>query len=145
MQECQFDTANLSLVFHMTVPSCRNDLDRVVGRIMQIVQTLPCACGALDDVELALSEALANAIIHGNQDDPSKQVEICGACEGLERLLLVIIDERRGFDPKDLPDPTVAQNITSTHGRGVFLITRLMDGVEFRLGGRQTVLRKKRS
>jgi len=63
MQECQFDTSNLSLVFHLTVSSCRNDLDQVVGQIMQIVHTLPGACGTLDDVELALAGALANAII----------------------------------------------------------------------------------
>jgi serine/threonine-protein kinase RsbW len=85
---------------------------------------------------------LANAIIHGNREDPSKKVEIYGACEGHEKLLLVITDEGQGFDPAAIPDPTRAENIFSGHGRGLFLINRLMCHAEHRLGGRQVVLRK---
>lgn len=144
MENCEFETSNLELVFHKTMESRREELDKAVEQIIEIVRAMPCACGSLDAIQLALEEALANAVIHGNREDPLKKVEICGACEGQERFLLVVTDEGQGFDPAKIPDPTVAENIFSTHGRGVFLINRLMDQVEFRHGGRQILLRKKR-
>jgi len=143
MRDCEFDTSNLSLAFHEAIESRRDLLGEATERIMENVRALPCAQESLDEVSLALSEALANAIIHGNREDPSKKVRVCGACESQEQLLLVITDEGEGFDPAAIPDPTIADNVFSTHGRGVFLIKRLMDQTEFRLGGRQVVLRKR--
>lgn len=144
MDNCEFNTSNLKLVFHKTIESRREELHTAVEGVIEIVKRMPCACEDLEEIQLALEEAMANAIIHGNRENPTKKVEICVACEGQEQLLLVVTDEGGGFDPSLLPDPTMAQNIFSIHGRGVFLINRLMDQVEFRHGGRQVVLRKKR-
>ena len=143
--ETGFDTSTMSMALSETIASRRSDVDQAVERIMQIVRAMPCASATLDEIELALSEALANAVVHGNREDPSKKVEICGACEGAEKLLLVITDEGSGFDPKVILDPTQAAGNMQTHGRGVFLITHVMDEVEFRLNGRQIVLRKRNS
>ena len=73
---------------------------------------------------------------------PEKRVTVWGACESGHTLLLVITDEGAGFNPASIPDPTTAENIYSDHGRGLFLINRLMSKAEYRLGGRQVVLRK---
>ena len=143
--ETGFDTSTMSMALSETIASRRSDVDQAVERIMQIVRAMPCASATLDEIELALSEALANAVVHGNREDPSKKVEICGACEGNEKLLLVITDEGSGFDPMAMLDPTQADGVMQTHGRGVFLITHLMDEVEFHLNGRQIVLRKRNS
>ena len=143
MLECDFDASNLSLTFSEVVESRRNLVDEATGRIMRIIRAMPCARDDLDDVALALTEALANAIIHGNREDPGKKVHVWGACEGHQKLLLVITDEGEGFDPASIPDPTLAENIFSNHGRGIFLINRLMPEAEYRMGGRQVVLRKK--
>ena len=143
MQEYELDPANLSLMFHETVESRRDLVVESTERIMDVIRTMPCAQQHLDAVRLALTEALANAIIHGNKEDPSKKVTIWGACEAHEKLLLVITDEGEGFDPASVPDPTQAENIFSASGRGVFLINRLMCEAEYRLGGRQVVLRKR--
>lgn len=143
MLECDFDASNLSLVFSQVVESRRDLVGDATERIMKIIRAMPCVRGSLDDVTLALTEALANAIIHGNREDPNKKVHVWGACEGHEKLLLVITDEGQGFDPATVPDPTVAENVFSSHGRGVFLINRLIPDAEYRLGGRQVVLRKK--
>ena len=143
MREGEFNASNLSWIFHEVIESSHHALGEAVSRIMAIVRAMPCAQESLEDVTLALEEALANAIIHGNRGDPSKKVEIFGACEDHEKLLLVITDEGEGFDPPAIPDPTLAENIYSTGGRGIFLMNRLMDQMEFRKGGRQIVLRKR--
>jgi serine/threonine-protein kinase RsbW len=94
-------------------------------------------------LRLALAEALSNAVIHGNREDPDKTVGICAGCDGQSQLLIAVTDQGDGFDPAVLADPTAAENICSSHGRGVFLMRRLVDEVEFNLGGRQVVLRKR--
>jgi serine/threonine-protein kinase RsbW len=145
MTDSEFDASNLSEVFFETIESSRAALTHAVERIMEVLSQMPCAAQNLDGIRIALDEALANAIIHGNREDPEKKVEICGACEGQDRLLLVITDQGQGFDPAAIPDPTVAENIFSTHGRGIFLINRLVDQAEFQAGGRRLLLRKKRT
>lgn len=145
MENCEYNTSNLTLVFHKTIVSRREELEPEIERILEILKEMPCARENMHEITLALREVLTNAVIHGNREDPSKKVQICGACEGQERFLLVVTDEGEGFDPEAIPDPTVAENVFSTHGRGVFLINRLMDRVEFRQGGRQVLLYKRRS
>lgn len=144
MEDCEYNTSDLTLVFHKTIASRREELESEIERIVEIRREMPCARENIHEIWLALREVLTNAVIHGNREDPSKRVQICGACEGQERFLLVVTDEGEGFDPKAIPDPTVAENVFSSHGRGVFLINRLMDQVEFRQGGRQVLLCKKR-
>jgi serine/threonine-protein kinase RsbW len=143
VQECEFDPGTLRVVLDETIESRSELIGPVVERLMQVVSSLPCALEHLDEVRLALSEALANAIIHGNREDPSKRVHIWGACAGDEQLILMVTDEGEGFDPAAVPDPTMAENIFCDHGRGIFLMNRLMDSAEHRLGGRQVVLRKR--
>ena len=142
MDERSYSLPNLVLSFQMTIKSRRDVLLEALDRVMSLVQTLPCVQGDLDDVRLALAEALSNAVIHGNREDPDKIVGICAGCDGQSRLLIAVTDQGDGFDPAVLPDPTTAENICSSHGRGVFLMKRLVD-VEFNLGGRQIVLRKR--
>ena len=143
MCEFEFDESSLTSGFHEAMESRLELVDEQTARIIERVRSLPCARQDLEEVSLALSEALANAVIHGNREDPGKKVQICGACESQDQLVLVITDEGDGFDPAAIPDPTLADNLFSNHGRGVFLIQRLMDQAEFRLGGRQIVLRKR--
>ena len=143
MDEQLYCLPNLVLSFQMTIKSCRDVLLEALDTIMSPVQTLPCAQGDLDDLRLALAEALSNAVIHGNREDPDKTVGICAGCDGQSQLLIAVTDQGDGFDPAVLADPTAAENICSSHGRGVFLMRRLVDEVEFNLGGRQVVLRKR--
>ena len=143
MGELEFDSSNVTVVFDARIGSRRDEVDGIVEGLMQVIRALPCAREHLDEVHLALSEALANAVIHGNRDDPTKQVHIRAGCANGEQLLLAITDQGPGFDFSAIPDPTTAENIFSTHGRGIFLMNRLMDQAEYRLGGRQVVLRKR--
>lgn len=130
--------------FCEVIPSTASALDAVVERVQAVAATLPCAPEELDAMELALREALANAILHGNHSDPSKKVIIACFCEcaAPAGVLLVVRDEGAGFDPSQVPDPTTAQAIHSTHGRGIFLMRQFMDGVRFRDNGCEVELRK---
>jgi serine/threonine-protein kinase RsbW len=88
-------------------------------------------------IKLALEEALVNAIKHGNQMDPDKLVLVRYAIS-VERFDIRIEDEGSGFNPDDVPDPTLPENIEKGSGRGVFLIKELMSGAEYQ--GRGNVL-----
>ena len=134
--------------FCEVIPSTLSAMEEVLGKVMLAAQSLPCAPGELEDIELVLREALANAIVHGNNSDPGKKVIVACFCEcGAEAgggLLLVIGDEGAGFDPDGVPDPTNSQNIYAGHGRGIFLMRQLMDEVRYQNGGSEIELRKRR-
>ena len=98
---------NCVIEFHKTMRIRIDGLDRAVEQIMELVRRLPCASVDLDDVDLALHEALANAVVHGNKQDLSKSVQICGGCERSGDLLLAITDQGGGFD----------HNGSGSHGR----------------------------
>ena len=95
----------------------------------------------MSDVEIAVREALANAIIHGNHEDRRKYVHITCRCEPHE-VSIAVKDEGKGFDVKNVPDPTAPENIGSVHGRGIHVMKALMDEVRFEEGGVVVHMRK---
>ena len=82
------------------------------------------------NLRVALSEALANAIVYGNRMDPAKQVEV-RVQMGENGFTVHVRDEGSGFDPSTVPDPTLPDRIERPDGRGLFLIRQLMDHVSF--------------
>lgn len=96
---------------------------------MDLIHKTNCADG-LEDVDLALQEALANAIIYGNRKNPEKAVRVCVAVQEDCGMLIVVKDAGSGFDPSRVPSPLVGQNLLAGHGRGIFLISQLMDEVQ---------------
>jgi serine/threonine-protein kinase RsbW len=89
---------------------------------------------------IALTEAVNNAIVHGNKLDPTKQVTLKFDVVDSTNLRFTIEDEGPGFDYDSLPDPTAPENIEKPHGRGVFLMRQLADGCLFEDGGRVVIL-----
>lgn len=87
------------------------------------------------DILLAVQEALANAIVHGCKNDPSKQVRCRLEQYADGRILIVVSDPGSGYAPGQLPDPQRADRIYHDHGRGVYLICQLMDEVSFARDG----------
>lgn len=79
---------------------------------------------------VGVTEALANAVLYGNRSDPAKIVRVEVALD-LSRVVLDVKDEGPGFDPADVPDPTLPDRLEGTGGRGLFLIRKLMDEVEY--------------
>jgi serine/threonine-protein kinase RsbW len=82
------------------------------------------------NILIALTEAVNNAIHHGNALDPAKVVSVGYEVKG-DRIVFLVQDQGPGFDFNHLPDPTDPQNLEKPHGRGVFLMRALADAVEF--------------
>jgi serine/threonine-protein kinase RsbW len=138
-----FDPDKLVLKLKITLAADRNAIDPVVQGIMDVVRNTQCAIGKEDAIELALTEALANAVVHGAKGDPKKIVECDVACDEARGMLIVVRDPGPGFDPNAIPSPVVGENIYSNHGRGIFLINELMDEVQFHNNGKEIHMRKR--
>jgi len=78
---------------------------------------------------IAVSEALINAIVHGNKENPDKRV-LVDIYESEDALEVVVKDEGKGFNLNILPDPTESENLHKEHGRGVYIMKLLTDGYE---------------
>jgi serine/threonine-protein kinase RsbW len=92
-------------------------------------------CGVSEElsfgIEMAVRESVTNAMVHGNQEDESKSVEVIFNCHDNE-LEIEVRDQGEGFDPGSVPDPTNAENLLKTSGRGIFLMRTFMDEIEWR-------------
>src|SRR5205823_1803555 len=143
LSHCDFNAEALKMRLRATLAADRNAVDPVVQGVMRLVRELKCADGREDDIELALTEALANAVVHGAKSDASKVVECDVACDEAHGMLIVVRDPGPGFDPGSIPDPCTGENIFSNHGRGIFLINQLMDEVKFHKNGTEIHMVKK--
>jgi len=140
---CEFDADGLQEKLQLTLAAEIGRISAAVDQMMTLVRRLECAAGHEFEIELALREALANAIRHGSRNDPSKQVQCCVACDPARGMLLVVRDEGPGFDPSELKSPVLGQNVFSDHGRGIYLINQLMDEVRFEKGGTEIHMLKR--
>ena len=82
-------------------------------------------------VTMAVREAAINAVLHGNEYDPAKQITVSFENTG-NALVFTIADQGKGLDTEKLPDPLAPQNLLRGTGRGIFLIRSFMDEVHFR-------------
>lgn len=82
------------------------------------------------NLRVGLTEALANAMLYGNCRDPNKRVRV-DATVTSGSFTVRVTDEGRGFNPANVSDPTLPRNRSRAGGRGIFLIRKLMDRVEF--------------
>jgi serine/threonine-protein kinase RsbW len=126
--------------FVLELPSDPGAIERTVEYVMG-----QCAGCSVEHKRLrlnfrvGLSEALANAILYGNAEDPSKRVRLEVTVE-LRRVEARVTDEGTGFDPAGVPDPTEPAYVSRTHGRGLFLMRALMDEVRFNERGNSVTL-----
>jgi len=132
---CEFDDAGLKVCMDLTLAADLNAITPAIDEVMRIAREQGCADGRELDVEIALREALANAVKHGSGNDPSKTIQCRVACDPERGLLIVVRDGGPGFDPAALPDPGAGPNVYAPHGRGIYLIRELMDEVRFERGG----------
>ena len=120
---------------HLVLDSHPKNIAEVEPFIMQTVQTYDIKEELFGNILITLTEAVSNAILHGNRARLGKKVSIETQYSG-QRISFKVTDEGNGFDPSILPDPTAPENIATPGGRGVFLMQQLCDSVTFYDGGR---------
>jgi serine/threonine-protein kinase RsbW len=126
-----------------SLPSKVAAISPFTEQLMRFILNFRMADGSEIDIEMALLEALANAVIHGNGDSSCKSVYVTCRCYMDGEVAIAVRDEGRGFDPSVLVDPTFRENLLITHGRGIYLMKTLMDEVSFEEGGAVVMMRKK--
>jgi serine/threonine-protein kinase RsbW len=129
------------IALECSLPSEVAVISPFVDKLMPLLTNCGCVPEGVSDVEIALREALANAIIHGNHEDHQKHVHVTCRCEP-DEVSIAVKDEGKGFDTNNLPDPTAPENIGSVHGRGIHVMKALMDEVRFEEGGVIVHMRK---
>ena len=130
-----------SIELEYSLPSEVAAISSFIEKFIVLVTNCRCIPGSETDVEIALREALENAVVHGNRGDPRKHVSISCRCEP-DELSIAIRDEGLGFDIDKVADPTAPEDIQSSHGRGIYLMKAFMDEVRFEEGGVLVRMRK---
>ena len=131
-----------SVTFRYSLCSCTSLVSPLVDELMHFINRLRGADGNGLDIEIALREALLNAVIHGNHEDPCKHVFVEVRCGSGGEVSITIEDEGAGFEIGSVPDPTAPGRLMSDHGRGIHLMRALMDEVSFEAGGTIVHMRK---
>jgi len=127
---------------NIVIPADPVAIEKVGAGVTELLENKHWPVDEVMKVELALGEALANAIRHGCKDDPSKQVQCCVTFDTAGELVIVVRDPGPGFDVNAVPNPLEGDNVLKPSGRGLFLINQLMDTVQFTDSGRQVQMRK---
>jgi serine/threonine-protein kinase RsbW len=115
----------------------------LVERLMRLIEGSHCITGEEFAVELALREALSNAVVHGNRMDAHKLVHVRCRCKVGKGISLTVSDQGQGFDPRTVSDSVTVDNLESDHGRGIHLMKLAMDEVSFEREGTEVHMRKR--
>ena len=126
-----------------SLPSRIADISPLVVQLMLLIGISRTPDGSNHEIELALREALVNAIVHGNREDPEKRVDVACRCSADGGIDITIRDHGAGFDAQAFVDSTAPKEKAATHSRGIFLMRAMMDEVWFSGGGTEVHLRKK--
>jgi serine/threonine-protein kinase RsbW len=106
-----------------------------VSEVEAVAEKLAEEAGLDEDerfhLTMAVREAAVNAVLHGNEYDPTKKITVSYENTG-KSLVFTVADQGKGLDPDTLPDPLAPENLLRGTGRGIFLIRSFMDEVHFR-------------
>ena len=125
------------------IPSDVKAISPLVDRLMRLIEGSHCIIGEEHAVELALREALSNAVVHGNRLDAHKLVHVRCRCKVGKGISLIVSDQGQGFDAQNVPDSVAAENLEAEHGRGIRLMKFVMDEVSFQQRGTEVHMSKR--
>ena len=131
--------------FRMVIQSTLDEIESVEKLAEKAAQKMNFDEDEKDSLAIAVTEAVNNAIIHGNKEDESKKVIIEFTFDE-DVLTVTIEDEGKGFNPDSLRDPLAPENLLKENGRGIFILSSLMDDVDydFEAVGTKLVMTKKK-
>jgi serine/threonine-protein kinase RsbW len=131
--------------FHLAIGSRFENIELVQVVLKDCLERLGMDEDARHWIDIAVREAVANAIKHGNAQDPAKQVHVDVSLDD-ENLVIQVQDEGPGFDPSHLEDPLAPENLLKPNGRGIFYMKSFMDEIQYTIrpgGGTVVTLRKR--
>jgi serine/threonine-protein kinase RsbW len=111
---------------NVIIESDRSEILKIEKLLSKLNEEFDLEMEKFVNFQIAVSEALINAIVHGNQEDKNKKV-FCDLQYAGKQMKVKIRDEGEGFDFNKVPDPTSDENILKEHGRGIFIIRSLVD------------------
>ena len=117
------------------IPSIKENVSVVESFIENIGEKIRIEEAIYGNVLVSVTEAVNNAIVHGNKEDKNKKVRL-GLKQNKKSVRFIVEDEGMGFDHNTLPDPTNPKNLEKVKGRGIFLIKSLSDKTTFKQNGR---------
>jgi serine/threonine-protein kinase RsbW len=123
----------LSTLLHtknISIPSLRSNIRMVERFVFELNDQFHYQDIFLDRIMISVTEAVNNAIIHGNKADPDKRVELSCFCYD-DHIEFVVVDQGVGFIKETLPDPLAEKNLLKEGGRGILIIEHMMDSVSF--------------
>jgi anti-sigma regulatory factor (Ser/Thr protein kinase) len=126
----QHNTGELRELLRATMPGNIQAIAGVIDAVTQVLTRLEVPEQKRFEIELAVREALANAVMHGCDNDPSKEVHCQCSCDTNGRILIVVTDPGPGFKT-EASAVQLYPNLYAEHGRGVYLMRQLMDDVRF--------------
>ncbi|RMF69145.1 MAG: ATP-binding protein [Calditrichaeota bacterium] len=122
--------ARVAKDFEVAIPSSLEEIASVERLAEKAADKMGFSEEEKDSIAIAVTEAVNNAILHGNKQDKQKQVRIKFLFEK-ERLTVKVKDQGEGFDPNKISDPLAPENLLKESGRGIFILSSLMDEVKF--------------
>lgn len=124
----------------LTISSQIDQLGHAELLVDRVCQSLGVNSDYYGNILIAVTEAVNNAIVHGNRNDANKTVSIT-VIKSENQFEIAVEDQGEGFDCHSLPDPTAPENIEKENGRGIFLMKNLSEQVDFEHNGRKVMLR----
>lgn len=128
------------MIMKINIGSNVNNLRIIEGKVDEIMSSLGISKDEYGRIMVATMEAVNNAIVHGNQYDKSKDVDISFECSQKD-FIVKVKDQGMGFNPDCIPDPTSPENIENLRGRGVFLMKNLADDIGFNDVGNEVIMK----
>lgn len=129
-------------VFRMTMASIPKNVHRVERFLMKMNAVLKINDERFSTLLVVMTEAVNNAITHGNKRNSAKKVIVTCMREG-DALVVTVKDEGKGFNLEAVPDPIHEDNLLRESGRGVFLMRQLMESVSYNKNGNEVTMRMK--
>ncbi|GAA5522934.1 ATP-binding protein [Aliifodinibius salicampi] len=123
----------------LSIPSSYEALEQLEPFVIELQQWASFSDEDQNRIMLALSEAVNNAIVHGNDLQEDKTVTISASYQD-RQLDISVMDEGKGFDPESIPNPLKEQNLLNEGGRGVYLMKQYADNVIFTKNGSKVTM-----
>jgi serine/threonine-protein kinase RsbW len=114
----------------LTLPSRIEAVNEAASVVARILGELGANEQLMFGIDMAIREAVTNAVVHGNKRDDSKQVRV-EIKSSQQEIEISVRDQGPGFNPTEVPDPTTAENLMKTSGRGIFFMRNFVDEVEW--------------